>query len=89
LSTVRATSKIGQFVLAGGRWNGRQIVSKEWIETSTSPKIKAIADGFNGLYGYLWWLARCRVNGREVEWVAAQGRGGQLFVSSRISISSS
>jgi CubicO group peptidase (beta-lactamase class C family) len=75
----RDMAKIGQLVLAGGRWDGRQIVSKEWIETSTAPKIKAIADGFNGLYGYLWWLARSRVSGREVEWVAAQGRGGQYI----------
>jgi CubicO group peptidase (beta-lactamase class C family) len=75
----RDMAKIGQLVLAGGRWNGRQIVSKEWIETSTAPKIKAIADGFNGFYGYLWWLARSKINGREVDWVAAQGRGGQYI----------
>ena len=75
----RDMAKIGQLVLSGGRWNGRQIVSREWIETSTAPKIKAIADGFNGRYGYLWWLARSRVDGREVEWFAAQGRGGQYI----------
>jgi CubicO group peptidase (beta-lactamase class C family) len=75
----RDMAKIGQLVLAGGRWNGRQIVSKEWIETSTAPKIKAVADGFDGRYGYLWWLARYRVNGREVDCVAAQGRGGQYI----------
>jgi len=73
----RDMAKIGQLVLAGGRWNGRQIVSKEWIEKSTTPKIKAVADGFDGLYGYLWWLARYRINGREVDCIAAQGRGGQ------------
>ena len=75
----RDMAKIGQLVLAGGQWSGRQIVSKEWIETSTAPKIKAIADGFNGLYGYLWWLARYRINGREVDCVAAHGRGGQYI----------
>ena len=37
----RDMAKIGQLVLAGGRWNGRQIVSKGWIETSTTPKIEA------------------------------------------------
>jgi hypothetical protein len=31
-------------VLAGGRWNDRQIVSKDWIETSTTSKIKATDD---------------------------------------------
>ena len=70
----RDMAKIGQLVLAGGRWNGRQIVSREWIETSTAPKIKT-TDGQS--YGYLWWLGRAALNGREVQWVGALGRGGQ------------
>ena len=37
----RDMAKIGQLVLAGGRWNDRQIVSKEWIEASTTSKLKA------------------------------------------------
>ena len=53
----RDMAKIGQLVLAGGRWNDRQIVSRGWIETSTAPKIKA-TDGQS--YGYLWWLGRSR-----------------------------
>ena len=70
----RDMAKIGQLVLAGGRWNDRQIVSRGWIETSTAPKIKA-TDGLS--YGYLWWLGRSVLNGREVHWVGALGRGGQ------------
>jgi len=70
----RDMAKIGQLVLAGGLWNERQIVSKAWIETSTAPKLKAADDQ---LYGYLWWLGRARLNGREVQWVGALGRGGQ------------
>jgi CubicO group peptidase (beta-lactamase class C family) len=70
----RDMAKIGQLVLAGGRWNDRQIVSKAWIEASTTMKLKA-TDGQS--YGYLWWLGRSRVDGRVVQWIAAQGRGGQ------------
>ena len=70
----RDMAKIGQLVLAGGRWNDRQVVSKTWIETSTAPKLKATNDQS---YGYLWWLGRARLNGREVPWVGALGRGGQ------------
>jgi CubicO group peptidase (beta-lactamase class C family) len=70
----RDMAKIGHLVLAGGRWNGRQIVSREWIETSTVAKIKA-TEGQS--YGYLWWLGRSPLNGREVQWVGAFGRGGQ------------
>jgi len=69
----RDMAKIGQLVLAGGRWNDRQVVSKAWIETSTAPKIKTT----DGQYGYLWWLGRTLLNGREVHWVGALGRGGQ------------
>src|SRR5262249_35109254 len=70
----RDMAKIGQLVLAGGRWNDRQVVSKGWIETSTAPKLTA-TDGQS--YGYLWWLGRSWHNGREIQWVGALGRGGQ------------
>jgi CubicO group peptidase (beta-lactamase class C family) len=70
----RDMAKIGQLVLSGGRWNDRQIVSKGWIEASTAPKIEATGGLF---YGYLWWLGWSLLNGCEVHWAGALGRGGQ------------
>jgi CubicO group peptidase (beta-lactamase class C family) len=70
----RDMAKIGQLVLADGRWNDRQIVSKAWIDASMTPRLEATGPYF---YGYLWWLGRSLVNEREVHWVAALGRGGQ------------
>jgi CubicO group peptidase (beta-lactamase class C family) len=70
----RDMARIGQFVLDGGRWNDRQIVSKAWIDTSTSTLIKA-TDGED--YGYLWWTGHARHNRKDVSFVEAQGRGGQ------------
>src|SRR6266704_2727761 len=70
----RDMAKIGQLVLAGGRWNDSQIVSKAWIDTSTAPKIEATGGQF---YGYLWFLGRSLHNGREVHWAGGLGRGGQ------------
>jgi CubicO group peptidase (beta-lactamase class C family) len=72
----RDMTKIGQLVLAGGRWNDRQIVSKAWVETSTALKLEATD---KQSYGYLWWLGRSRLDGREVHWVGALGRGGQAI----------
>ena len=66
--------KIGQLVLAGGRWDDRQIVSKAWIDASTRPRLEATGPFF---YGYLWWLGRSLHGGREIHWDAALGRGGQ------------
>ncbi len=70
----RDMAKIGQLVLAGGRWNDRQVVSKAWIDASMTPRMDATGLFF---YGYLWWLGRSLLDGREVHWAGALGRGGQ------------
>jgi CubicO group peptidase (beta-lactamase class C family) len=70
----RDMAKIGQLVLAGGRWYGRQIVSKGWIDASTASLIKATDDQD---YGYLWWSGHARAHRRTVRWIGALGRGGQ------------
>jgi len=72
----RDMAKIGQLVLANGRWNERQIVSPAWIEASTTPKIEA-TEGQH--YGYLWWLGRVNADGRMARTIGAQGRGGQYI----------
>jgi len=72
----RDMAKFGQLVLAGGRWNDRQIVPKAWIETSTALKLRATNARS---YGYLWWLGRSPLDGREVHWIGALGRGGQAM----------
>jgi CubicO group peptidase (beta-lactamase class C family) len=43
--TPRDMAKFGYLYLAGGVWEGEQIVPAEWIETSTT----------RPHYGYLWW----------------------------------
>jgi CubicO group peptidase (beta-lactamase class C family) len=70
----RDMAKIGQLVLAGGRWNDHQVVSKAWIDASMTPRLEATSGFF---YGYLWWLGRSLATGREVHWAGALGRGGQ------------
>ena len=48
--------KIGQLYLNKGKWKGEQIISKEWVMKSTSPKVEIESDsGFE--YGYLWWVS--------------------------------
>jgi len=72
----RDMAKIGQLVLAGGRWDGRQIVSKGWIDASTASLIKATDDQD---YGYLWWSGHTAAHRRAVRWIGALGRGGQAI----------
>jgi CubicO group peptidase (beta-lactamase class C family) len=71
----RDLAKIGQLVLNGGNWNGRQIVSQKWVKESTAAHIGPAALMY--FYGYQWWLGRSLVGGREVPWICAMGHGGQ------------
>jgi CubicO group peptidase (beta-lactamase class C family) len=78
----RDAAKIGQLVLNRGAWDGRPIVSPEWIEQSLRPRFQAIGY-FSGLffYGQQWWLGRSMAQEKEVKWIAAMGSGGQrIFI---------
>jgi CubicO group peptidase (beta-lactamase class C family) len=62
------TAKIGFLWLNHGRWEGRQIVSRAWVDSSVTTQIKT---GRDDDYGYGWWIT-----GDKGEY-AAIGRGGQ------------
>ena len=49
----RDMAKIGLLVQNKGKWNGKQLVPKEWVIESTRPYTKE-SDFFN--YGYQWWI---------------------------------
>jgi CubicO group peptidase (beta-lactamase class C family) len=46
-------AKVGYLYLHDGMWDGKQIVSKDWVKQSQAPFIDA-EEGFK--YGYKWWL---------------------------------
>ena len=52
--SARDMVKIGQLYLDGGVWEGKQIVSKEWIDQSTREHSRW--QEMNLPYGYLWWV---------------------------------
>ncbi len=68
-------AKIGYLYLHDGMWDGKQIVSKDWVKQSLSPSIDA--DEGNK-YGYQWWLFPRRDRQGYV-WMA-MGLGGQLLM---------
>lgn len=72
--TPRDLAKIGLLMMQDGKWQGKQIVSKEWIDKST----KKYFDGFPqiGGYGYQW---HTRKFGKYQSYLAA-GWGGQFLI---------
>lgn len=72
----RDMAKIGLLMLNEGAWNGRQIVSREWVQRSGANQIK-LAGPFDG-YGFLWWKQTFDHN---IASYFADGNGGQhIFV---------
>lgn len=65
--------KIGQMMLNGGSWQGRQIVSSGWVADTFKSYTRSNYNPYN--YGYMWWNRE--VGGEQVFF--AWGFGGQYI----------
>jgi len=72
--SARDMARFGLLFLREGEWNGRQIISKEWIKESTRSYSKT--DDRGGGYGYLWWISG---DFKELGMYSAYGVGTQII----------
>lgn len=71
-------AKYGQLYKNEGVWNGKQILSKEWITNSFSRQM-TISEG--EYYGYLFWNKTYNVDGVNYEVYYSNGNGGnRIFI---------
>jgi len=68
---------LGQLVLAGGELDGKRIVSREWITTSTASQIET---GEPEGYGYLWWRFPMAMPRGVAQVPVANGWGSQFII---------
>ncbi len=73
----RDLAKLGQLVLDQGRWNGKQVVSREWIAAMTTVHAQAREDAD---YGYLLWRFHYDVDGTRHDAWAMSGNGGNYVL---------
>jgi CubicO group peptidase (beta-lactamase class C family) len=75
--------KLGQLYLDGGLWNGKRIVSKEWVRESTSVHSHFAAKyslGQQHHYGYGWHIHDLTSGAKTYRVFAAEGNGGQFVI---------
>jgi CubicO group peptidase (beta-lactamase class C family) len=70
--TPRAMLAIATMMRDGGRHEGRQVVSSEWIRASLRPRTQSPYSGM--AYGYGWFLT-------DSGYVLARGYGGQVIAA--------
>jgi CubicO group peptidase (beta-lactamase class C family) len=75
--TLRDFMKFGQLMLNDGTWNGKRILSRDFVTRASSP----IAKIGTRPYGLAWWIYSLPYGNRTLHAYAALGNGGQnLFV---------
>jgi CubicO group peptidase (beta-lactamase class C family) len=68
-------ARLGFLFLNQGQWDGKQIVSREWIMGATERQI-GTGTYHNEDYGYGWWVSRPE---NEYTFFSADGNGGQYI----------
>lgn len=86
LITPRDMVKIGATFLNKGIWNGKRIVSEDWVNQSTTPlpgnRWMNNWDDHWGMkgYGYSWWTHTFVKSGKRIQMAYAAGWGGQYIM---------
>jgi CubicO group peptidase (beta-lactamase class C family) len=70
----RDVAKLWYLFLKGGKWEGKQIVSTEWVKDSLTPHMDL---GPAAKYGLKWWLYPYGADNKMMAW-SGNGFGGQL-----------
>jgi CubicO group peptidase (beta-lactamase class C family) len=76
--TSRDFMKMAQLIANKGRWNGKQLVSEDWVRRSTAPlrNLNAVQQ-----YGFLWNSVEYVYDNRKIRAVFAGGNGGQVSMA--------
>jgi len=77
---ARDLAKLWYLFLNDGKWDGKQVVSSEWVKTSVAPFIPVSSAPNAPSYGLAWWLYPTGKPSAPLYW-AGSGFGGQIPVA--------
>ena len=74
----RDLARLGELVLAEGRWHGKQLIPAGYVRAMVSAQASA-GDGSD--YGYQWWGLKLPVDGQQTTvWTMSGNGGNYVFV---------
>lgn len=71
--SARQAARFGLLFLAEGNWNGRQLISREWVRDATRPHPPSGSPAGSGDYGFNWWCNGTGSGGQR-KWPSAPAR---------------
>ncbi len=74
--TPRSMAKFGYLYANNGKWHGKQVLSKTWVDASTQFHAEVAPDA-ERQYGYQWWLEDAQDGDISFKVHVARGNGGQ------------
>jgi len=76
--------KFGVLYLNGGRWRGRSLISRDWIQRSFSPWNRSRPQAPDPDYGWFWWRSARRFGGAAH--IANGWKGQRIAVLPRLGL---
>ena len=70
-------AKIGRLFLNNGNWNGKQVISENWVNESTRPDTSTDPAPF---YQYMWWVHPLSEDSTRYNFYAAGNYGQFIYV---------
>lgn len=77
--TGRDFAKIGALYLNDGAWDGKQVLSKKWVEATKKSKFELDIAGLQTGYSRLWLHGQRVVDGKTYNVYFASGNGGNTL----------
>jgi CubicO group peptidase (beta-lactamase class C family) len=74
---TRDMAKFGWLFLHDGKWKGKQVVSEKWVKLATKKHIQHPSGSH--YYGFCWFPGSRRIKGKNFDYVASFGYGGQIL----------
>ncbi|POY35868.1 penicillin-binding protein [Solitalea longa] len=74
--------KFGLLYLNNGKWNGKQLLTENWVNETFRPQIIRDPNEPTKGYSFLFWTQIDSVNNKDYSLIAAKGNGGQrIFIN--------
>lgn len=77
--TSRDLLKFGTLYLNKGQWNGKQIITENWVTETFKTQVYRNKNTITKGYSFLFWTETDTIKNKPFKLITARGNGGQRF----------